>query len=163
MTLAFGDVKRLLEGFTYKPNFTMGLYPPPETFTGIAMIRALAYCPDSSLSNRVPVEAHELELFDDWRWQNPRRLITTGRYFTQKLHLIEITAAWDVPKGLTEPDFWPWLHARITEFENHERDEFFKVNGAAVYNPHRDDYKTRIKAVKHHADYIDQRRKAGVL
>jgi hypothetical protein len=158
--LTFERVEQLLADFTYKPNIAVAVVPSEQRWE-IGTVKLLAYCPDSTRTQHTQVECHSS--YDDHRYIDLRRVFVDHRYWTQKLHLTEVYSARSIPAGLEENDFRPWLRSFIRSFEDHEMDEFFKFGGKCVYNPHAEGYEQLIKEVERHADYVEQRRKAGVL
>jgi len=54
---------------------------------------------------------------------------------------IKIGMRWESFYDLPEDEFYKFVHRAIREFEMHEVDEFFLINGVRVFDPHKDDKK----------------------
>lgn len=134
--LGFDDVKQLLSMFVYKPNWTLEVKPPSTAYE-VGLIQVMFFAPDSRRHNYAPIEEYRdsYDRYDSWAGP-PLRMLSRQQYFKQNLPLICVYSAFSVPIILNEQEFWPWLRLKLREVEDHEMDEFFKVNGVAIYDPH---------------------------
>lgn len=139
MPLSFERVQKLLSTFTYKPGWALEIVKTADQMSWeTGTIRVLFYAPDSTRRAHPPV----IQLDDDYRYLHHDRLALTRvldyrRFFKQNLQLIEIYSAFTVPQIVSEHEFWKWLDKKLAEVEQHERHEFFKVNGVPIYDPHK--------------------------
>lgn len=139
------QVRGWMERFTYKPNFEFEL--APGLASGLLgdhtlVLHITMYVPDS-YRKFPPVQNRYVD--DDYSFGRNSDMLT-GRYidrhievdrYRQDLPLIAVRGAFHVPDYLDENRFYVWLRRSIVqELEMHETDEWFKVDGVPVNDPH---------------------------
>jgi hypothetical protein len=125
-------VRELMADFTYKPNFKSEVAPAAN---GVATIHLTMYVPDSYRSH--PSVQMTTMVDDAWSF---RSSLVIRRTYTHDLPLIEVVGSRIVEEYLPEDQFYRWLHRFIRDIEQHEIDEWFKVGGVAIHDPHRSPY-----------------------
>lgn len=128
--LTYDDICGYLRRFTYKPNFDLRCIPGDQQI-GPALIQLTMYVPDSTKPNHPGIHLHDYANVTE-------RLIK--RYYKHDIDLIpvqgNIAVPWNLPKD--ERLFFDWLRRQITDLEMHELDEWFKVDGQLIHDPHAD-------------------------
>jgi hypothetical protein len=131
--LTYPEILSLLQRISYKPNFNITCVPGSREL-GV-MLHITMYVPDSTHSHP-PVEAREETRY----YRDAGRMVTLDRGYRQEIcNLIPVSGGRCVPPGLDQDGFLCWLRSVLLELETHELDEWFKIDGAAVNNPHKND------------------------
>jgi hypothetical protein len=104
-------LERLLVGVTYKPGITISARPPiPGSvyMNGVGALVIKARVPDS---------------------YDPMKFITVGKHIEVPGTLVDLAE--------TDPrKFYRWVFHQLLDFEKHEAQEWFKINGVLFDNPH---------------------------
>lgn len=132
--LSLAQVLALMEDFTYKPNWSFHV----ATYDHQVRIMAQMWVPDSTRPfrpARVDGDYDEVALFGDSRLA---RSIRTREYLDQQ-EVIKVSGQFQVPPLLPRNRFYAWLRGVIADMETHELDEWFKVKGVVVNDPHAKD------------------------
>lgn len=121
-----GQVHGYLSRFTYKPGWEFHVRCAPES--DAVMLEVMFRAEDS---RRGP---HQVPSYREMRF-------TAGEPFRiERDDLIPITGQFAVPRlaQMYEPEqrFFDWLHRTIRFMEQHECDEWFRVDGYLPYDPH---------------------------
>ena len=119
-------VATMLERFTYKPGWHFGMTRQPSVgAVGVSM----QFLAQDSTRGPLPPRYGEV------------RMCADGMVEVERTDMVPIYATYFVPNhlepGHDEHRFWEWLRGRIGEVEMHERDEWFRVDKALPYDPHR--------------------------
>lgn len=154
------EVEQLLTRVSYKPNFAVAynptgywkcgdtpgrydLFVDEQEDAGPHRVWFVMYVPDCTVVDVVnarPVgaprrhvlvpQAPPVEVCAEYR-ADGRQL------FRQDLDLISVQQTSLVPSAIdTVDDFFAWVKAEILRLEQHESDEWFKIDGAAANSPH---------------------------
>lgn len=142
--LTFETVEQLLSRFTYKPNVCFKARRELLGARHEIRVEAVMWTLDSRR------EYPSLDKHPDLAGVNVATLIgkfggvirTPDGVFNYNPSPVRL--AQYVPMYLTEcgdvKQFWDWLHRYfIGELENHERDEWFRVDGELMFDPHAKD------------------------
>lgn len=149
MTLAI--VQRLMKGFTYKPNFEFEVIPRGDYDYSACTIKVIMWTLDSTQTypaarQMLGLSAQALHGVGGSMVTFPT-VNTDGQgqigcgTITVNLEPVKVATLVSVPIHLTEDMFWDWLrHYVVQTVERHEVDEWFKVNGVCVNDPHSKGY-----------------------
>lgn len=133
MTLSFHKVVLLMEDFTYKPNWDFRV----ANYGDEVRVIASMWVPDSTRPFRpVRTDSNEYNMLE-WGHSRYARNIRPRDYLPLQ-EVIKVGAQFIVP-NLREHEFYTWLRGVIRSMEDHELDEWFKVKGIAVNDPHAQD------------------------
>lgn len=138
------DIRRQIRAwvgrFTYKPNFDFGVQESRGAYGHDAVVHITMYVPDSYRQHPPVRIDHRVDDIGFYR----ERMILADTQYTQNLPLIPVGGSFTVPPNLAmyteerrEDFFYHWLHHTITQTEHHEIDEWFKVDGVPIYDPHK--------------------------
>ena len=131
--MEYVQVLSILNRVSYKPNFEISCRPSDDEWMGPAVLHIIMYVPDSTLDYpKVTVER-------DVRYQRvaDRALMTGLHYRLQPTGVIPVSGSRYVPAHLPEEHFLGWLRHVLVEMEHHELDEWFKLDGVVLNNPHK--------------------------
>jgi hypothetical protein len=124
--LSLAEVLELMEDFTYKPNWSFQV----STWDHEVRITLEMWVPDSTRPFR-PVQVQTDQA--DWWALNDH--VMSRRDYIEHQEVVRINAGVRVPR-LRHNEFYTWLRGVIRNMEDHELDEWFKVNGVPVNDPH---------------------------
>lgn len=125
--LDYPMVAALMARFSYKPNFQYVVIAP-DTHHGpwVATLQITMYVPNSNAPHRKQVEIRESAA--DYRAEYA---------YHQDLDLIPVMGRYTVPCGLRKGQFFtPFLRGIIRSMEDHETDEWFRVDSTPLNDPH---------------------------
>lgn len=120
-----GWVAERLRGFTYKPGWHFDMTRRPEFPSGVAV--QVSFMAEDS--RRGPNQVPSYREFT----------MTAGEPFrVERDDLILVKATFAVPhRRQDEMSFWRWLReVAVRAVELHEADEWFRVNGQLMFDPH---------------------------
>jgi hypothetical protein len=136
--LTYQQIADLVSRLTYKPNVRIECLPSVSghAVQNEARIMLTAYVPNSRVPHP-PVEKVGLG-FDTWQGPGsiPRR-VPPG-YRQEITDLIPVSLCQHVPYGLidSEQKLTSFIRRLISEFESHEIDEWYRLDGKLVRDPH---------------------------
>lgn len=141
MTIAV--VQRLMKSFTYKPNFEFEVIPRGDYDYSACTIKVTMWTLNScqtypAARQMLGLSAQTLHGVGGCMVTFPTMDDQIGYgTITVNMEPVKVGAMVPVPMHLTEDRFWDWLRRyAIATVEQHETDEWFKVNGVALYDPH---------------------------
>lgn len=135
--MIYEQVVSLMRDFTYKPNFRFEVSPAPVDTVHCAILRAEMFVPDSRRPYpQVSMVREDMEI-DNWL----HRSKFTNRSDRWRIHgldyVIPVVATIGVHHQLAEDQFYdPFLRTWLDTIDAHERDEWFRVGGQLLHDPH---------------------------
>lgn len=120
-------VKHQLARFSYKPGWVFEASRRPEM--GGIMVKIAFHAPDSRAG----------ELYGDW--VSEHTCPHCNRYAELARHTIPITGEFVIDPYVTraidpEAAFFDWLKRTLSFMDVHERDEWVRVDGKLLHDPH---------------------------
>ena len=132
------DYNKFLKRVTYKPNFSMFAYP--EGPNNLWVLRVTAYV-ENSRKEFVPWKLEQPPYEDDFYYDFMRKPPTReGVGYLPRREVIEVRGVYRIPRTYPgeEESFLDWLMAVLHGFERHEMQEWFRLDGELVYDPHKE-------------------------
>jgi hypothetical protein len=133
---SFEDMKAVFDRLTYKPNFEMKLVDLSGESAwpdSLASLHMSMYVPDST-KPQPPVRATGIEQVA-YLEKGPIPFQPFMRY-QQQCDLTAVSGIRHVPPDITGDRFIMWVGRCLRELEMHELDEWFKVDGKPLNDPH---------------------------
>lgn len=147
--MEYVQIRSLLDRISYKPNVAITCTSSSDECLGSAILHIEMYVPDSTRHHPRHYESVEREIHYSRPFAfNDRTLLESVEYRMPDQALIPVSAARYVPPGLTEDHFLAWLRRVLMDLEAHELDEWLKLDGTVVNNPH-DPVKLRLPEAKY--------------
>lgn len=144
MNLTYSDVEKLISKFSYKPNFEFTIQPwsriggytrGEEQFSiGITMWTldsTKTYPPARELIGLYPRAMVGIGGLVEVMTENGRQTWNLEPSKAERREMVPLIAL------RSEDAFLRWLHSVIGNLEDHEIDEWFKVDGVPVNDPHK--------------------------
>lgn len=133
-TLSLVEVSELLTRFRYKPGYVFRAVPPASVYDQVD-IEVGYYTQDSYGKGRLDVQT---DIDYDRIGYLTDRMFQTARRQSAIVELIPIYGKFPMPPYvISEAGFWDWMHkSLIRQIEQHEIDEWFRVDGQVVHDPH---------------------------
>lgn len=128
------DYKKVLQDFTYKPNFFFALYKPSDSAHWWLRITMLVE------NSRRPLRMWETEMDEpEFMYGYP---IQPPVYWSPRREVIEVQGSYPIPLFFgpeQEAEFVSWLVYTTKSTEEHEQDEWFRYKGELINDPHKED------------------------
>lgn len=130
--LTHDQIRDALARFSYKPNVTFDLTLDDD--------RLIFHTEMWVENSREQIRPWELKLQQDY-WEFPFSMARTllmepDRHLSPERPVIRVAGTKIVPDLEDEDALWQWLRLTLRELEMHELDEWFKVDGELLWDPH---------------------------
>jgi len=149
MTMTVEDVEKLMATFTYKPNFEFQVirradraYDSMSAAYGYEDSCAIGITMWTLNSCQIYPPARQLIGLSAKAMAGIGDVVVDPTGLTVNFAPIKVGRMAPIDRMVLENGeqmFWLWLHMQITNLEHHEVDEWFKVHGECVRDPHKGD------------------------
>lgn len=127
----YQQLRSLVQRLSYKPNTLLACEPARDAWDGIGVVRLMMYVPDSRRSH--PTIDHWRDTFD----YCDRTILRSSGFRQPPMEVAPVGLTRVVPPGLDQRRFLDWMRCFLREAENHELDEWFKIDGHIINDPHK--------------------------